>query len=156
MEELEGEVVRYKNRYEEMKRRMEGMEEQIRLLTEMNRGVANNYKEIEDCFEPHQEEKMVVTPPGSYPNSPSRLFQEDSTTTSTKTLVVQPNPQDIPLFFTEDFADPIPPTNPIECFSSLSGCEPDDKNNLTGDDASSFMNRSVTYPKEHLTISRQA
>jgi hypothetical protein len=57
--ELEGEVLKYKTQYEEMKRRMEGMERQIKLLTEFS--------------EAKMTPKMqMVTPPASYPNSPSR------------------------------------------------------------------------------------
>jgi hypothetical protein len=59
IEELEGEVLKYKTQYEEMKRRMEGMERQIKLLTEFS--------------EAKMTPKMqMVTPPASYPNSPSR------------------------------------------------------------------------------------
>lgn len=57
--ELEGEVLKYKTQYEEMKRRMEGMERQIKLLTEFS----------EAKLSPKMQ---MVTPPASYPNSPSR------------------------------------------------------------------------------------
>jgi hypothetical protein len=69
--ELEGEVHKYKSLCESMKVKMERMEEQIRFLTasaEVNMG--------ERCLlrpsvslEQHQ---ATITPPASYPNSPSR------------------------------------------------------------------------------------
>lgn len=72
--ELEGEVHKYKSLCESMKVKMERMEEQIRLLTasaEMNMG--------ERCLlrpsvsmEHQPQATTTITPPASYPNSPSR------------------------------------------------------------------------------------
>lgn len=59
--QLEGEVLKYKTQYEEMKAKMEGMERQIRLLTEFS-AAHNKVASV----------PKSVTPPGSYPNSPSR------------------------------------------------------------------------------------
>ncbi|KAL7522541.1 hypothetical protein ACHAWX_007262 [Stephanocyclus meneghinianus] len=67
IEELEGEVVKYKTLYEDMKKKMERMEHQIRVLTDLNKNSSSDH-----CRRLHSPvQRPAVTPPGSYPNSPS-------------------------------------------------------------------------------------
>eukprot|EP00804_Cyclotella_cryptica_P013824 CCRYP_020884-RA/>CCRYP_020884-RA protein AED:0.26 eAED:0.26 QI:0/-1/0/1/-1/1/1/0/226 len=67
IEELEGEVAKYKTLYEDMKKKMGRMEHQIRVLTELNKKIPSG-----PCLRASSPaEQRTVTPPGSYPNSPS-------------------------------------------------------------------------------------
>ncbi|KAL3798055.1 hypothetical protein HJC23_012346 [Cyclotella cryptica] len=84
IEELEGEVLKYKTLYEDMKKTMEGMERQIRMLTEMNERKVKESR----LFSPSLVEQETVTPPQSYPSSPSR----------SPVLGVEPSPHDSTIF----------------------------------------------------------
>jgi hypothetical protein len=65
IQELEGEVQKYKTECEMMQERMAMMERQIQLLTEMAKKNGNTRADS-------PVEQPTVTPPGSHPNSPSR------------------------------------------------------------------------------------
>ena len=121
IEQLEGEVQQYKSLCESMQAKMEMMEQQIRMLT------ASAEQQVgERCLQP------TVTPPTSYPNSPSS--QESN-----------PN-QQLPLF---------PPllSSPADCTPIPVPSQPD------MDAAATVASLKTFIPigtKEHLTISRQA
>jgi hypothetical protein len=138
IEELEGEVRKYKSQYEEMKLKMEGMERQIRLLSELSWGAV----------------VKTVTPPGSYPNSPSRSPVHDAYSFETDpqdaTTCAVPS-KSMMVGDTRDFFLPL---------FSFADCAPDGVSSHRNEDgvdtAASFMDVSM-YSKEHLKpISRQA
>ena len=64
IEELEGEVLKYKVQCNVMKEKMAEMERQIQMLTVISRKKANM------AF-PSYTAQLIVTPPGSHPSSPS-------------------------------------------------------------------------------------